>query len=225
MPQRPIPQSEWIKVKTTLPSLPLPLNSTRPPVTTDRLLLRALVPEDVHALHIIRTQPEVMINNPTGRPDKDVEDTKPRLAVFLPPNDAKTYNFAICLKETGEMIGMGGCHRMAAIFGWPVLGYQLRKEYWGRGLATEFSRAWLEMWCKLPREEVEVVVDPRTVVGVETGDGRVKELMSSWTLDDNLGSQRVLEKAGFERFLVQREPDLRDPSVEVDLLIYRFSCE
>lgn len=59
----------WATAKTTLPARPLPLNSTRSPVTTERLIIRALVPEDLHTLHLIRTQPEVMINNPQGRID------------------------------------------------------------------------------------------------------------------------------------------------------------
>jgi RimJ/RimL family protein N-acetyltransferase len=171
-----------------------------------------------------------MNNNPQGRPDTSLAETKPRLDAFLPPNDAKTYNFAICLKETGEMIGIGGCHRLDAtsLFGWPVIGYQLRSEYWGQGLTTEFLKAWLGMWCALPREEVERTVHPGTVVysdGEENGGGevrKVEEVVSSWALSDNVASQRVLEKGGMELCLVQRERDLRDETKEVELRVYRY---
>src|SRR5262245_41260385 len=91
---------KWVTIKAALPERPLPPNASRSPVTTDRLLIRALVPEDAHSLHMLRTQPEVMANHPQGRADKDLEETKRNLSPFLPPNDETTYNCAICLKET-----------------------------------------------------------------------------------------------------------------------------
>lgn len=212
-------KSTWVSVKTTFPSRPLPPNSSRPVVTTDRLIIRALVPEDLQSLHILRTQPEIMANNPQGRVDKDLQETQPKLDPFLPPNDGATFNFAICLKETSEMIGTGGCYRLSSKFGWPVIGYMLRKEFWGQGLVTEFLKAWLDMWCKLPRAETELDVDPCTLTD---GDGPVLEQVTTWTVSDNFASQRVLEKCGFEHFFTWTEPDLRNPDVEVDLLGFRY---
>ncbi|UKZ84321.1 uncharacterized protein TrAFT101_000234 [Trichoderma asperellum] len=212
---------KWVTIKTTLPERPLPLNSSRSPVTTDRLLVRALVAEDAPSLHILRTQPEVMANNPQGRPDKDLEETQRKLSPFLPPNDEKTYNCAICLKETGELIGIGGCHQPASLFGWPAIGYMIRKEFWGQGVATEFVKAWLDMWCKLPRAEAEIEIDRRTLLPDE-GEESSPELVTSFTLVDNLASQRVLEKAGFERFLAWEDADLRNPDLQVTLIGYRY---
>ncbi|RFU82162.1 acyl- n-acyltransferase [Trichoderma arundinaceum] len=219
MASSPASKPNWRIVKTAVPVRPLPLNSSRPPVTTDRLIIRALVPEDVHELHILRTQPEVMANNPQGRIDRDLEETRPKLNPFLPPNDEATYNFAICLKETGEMIGIGGCHMFKSMFGWPAIGYMFRKEFWGQGLATEFVKGWLDMWCKLPREAAELEVDSRTL---QDGDEETPEQVIAFTLLDNLGSQRVLEKSGFERFVAWEEADLRNPAVQVTLLGYRY---
>ena len=215
------PRPNRVKVKTTIPTKPFPLNSSRPTVTTDRLILRALVPEDVHGLHILRTQPEIMANNPQGRLDKDLEETKPKLALYLAPKDETTFYFATCLKETGEMVGLGGCYSTSSLLGWPVIGYMIRKELWGQGLVTEFVHAFMDIWWKLPRAEVEIEVDPRTLSGAPDGDGRVREQMSTWTTTDNIGSQRVLEKSGFEHYLTWREPDLRNPEIEVVLEAYR----
>ncbi len=214
----------WVPVKTTLPTVPLPLGGSRAPVTTDRLIIRALVPDDLQAMHEIRSQPEVMITNPQGRPDEDMEATRPKLNLFLPPNDATTYSFAICLKETGDMIGIGGCHRLQAIFGWPVVSYQIRREYWGKGLATEFLVGYLDLWSKLPRGDAEIRVDPRTLPSGAAGDEvpRVPEMVVSWTTADNIASMRVHEKGGFEKFLTWTEPDLRNPEVEVELVAYRY---
>ncbi|KAH8660173.1 GNAT domain-containing protein [Xylariales sp. PMI_506] len=213
-------KTDSVSVKTTLPVRPLPANSSRAAITTDRLIIRALASEDLPSFHALRTQPEIMANNPQGRPDRDLEETKPKLALSLPPNDETTYNFAICLRETGEMIGTGGCYRLTkGMFGWPTIGYMIRKEFWGQGITTEFLRAWLDMWWKLPREEVEISVDPRTLF---TEDGTMPEQIVTWSVSDNFASQRVLEKSGFDNFLNWREPDLRDPNVEVELRAFRI---
>jgi hypothetical protein len=63
----------------TLPAHPLSPNSSRPVVKTNRLIIRALVPEDLQSFHVLRTQPEIMANNPQGRIEKDLEETKPKL--------------------------------------------------------------------------------------------------------------------------------------------------
>ncbi|KAL7928561.1 acyl-CoA N-acyltransferase [Trichoderma chlorosporum] len=210
---------KWATVKTTLPARPLPLNSMRAPVTTDRLLIRALVAEDVDGLHLIRSQPEVMINTPQGRPDRDIDETRPRLGIFLPPKDEAHYNFAICLKETGEMIGIGGCHQLKSIFGWPAMGYMFRKDHWGKGFATEFTKGWLNMWNKLPREEAEIEVDGRSF---PEGQEQTMEVMTAFTSADNIASQNVLIKSGFERFLEWEDADLRNPDVQITLLAYRY---
>ncbi|KAL7813332.1 acyl-CoA N-acyltransferase [Trichoderma gracile] len=215
----PASEPKWATVKTTLPARPLPLNSSRIPVTTDRLIIRPLDAQDLDGLHLIRTQPEVMVNHPQGRIDRDLEETRPKLDLFLPPKDESHYNFAICSKETGEMIGIGGCHQLKSMFGWPAMGYMFRKEVWGKGLATEFTRAWLDMWCKLPREEAHIEVDRRSM---PEGEGDAAEVMTAFTTAQNLASQRVLEKSGFERFLTWEEADLRNPDVQISLVAYRY---
>ncbi|KAM0257751.1 hypothetical protein ACHAQJ_004202 [Trichoderma viride] len=219
MASLPASKPNWATIKTTLPGRPLPPNSSRAPVITDRLVIQALAPEDAQSLHILRTQPQVMANSPQGRVDRDLEETRPKLNSFLPPHDQTTYNFAICLKETGEMIGIGGCHNLFSIFGWPAIGYMIREEFWGQGLATEFVQAWLEMWCRLPRAEAEFEVDQRTL---RDGDEEILEQVTAFTVSDNIGSQRVLEKSGFERFLSWEEADLRNPDVQVTLMGYRY---
>jgi len=212
----------FVTVKTTLPILPFSLNSARAPVATFRLLIRPLSSSDVYGLHRIRSQLEVMANDLQGRPDATLEETQPQLTRFLPPNDEKTYHFAICLKETEEFIGIGGCHSIASVFGWPAIGYMLTRERWGQGLTTEFTRAFLEMWKTLPRREVEIQVDPRSLLDGEVAGGVVKEQVASLTPWDNFASARVMEKSGFEEFLVWSEPDLRDPSVDIELRGFRY---
>ncbi|KAK4193503.1 GNAT domain-containing protein [Podospora australis] len=208
-------EKDFVPVKTTLPKQPLPPNTARQPVHTDRLTIRVLTKEDLHDLHVLRTQPEVMQWTALKKVDDDLEETMARLSPFLEPNDARTYNFAICERETGEFIGLGGFHNMRQSFGWPELGYMFKKAAWGKGYATEFLEAFLGMWEGLEREEVEIRVDPRTIVLKEEGkEGRAKEQILAITSVYNGKSQRVLEKCGFERVFFWDAPNLADETGE-----------
>jgi RimJ/RimL family protein N-acetyltransferase len=205
-------EGEFVTVKAFLPTVPLPANSERPAITTDRLLVRALQATDLEALHVLRTQEEVMKWTVAGCIDESIEKTKSKLDPFLPPNDLITANCAICLKETGELIGIGGCHLYPGTHGWPEV---LRTEAWGKGIATEFLSAWLRFWSELPRTQREVKVQKEMV----TGEGEVDEHLIAITEASNSGSQRVLLKCGFERF---REFVEVDDTKTVNLVAFRF---
>jgi len=131
-------------------------------------------------------------------------------------------NFAICLRSTGEFIGSGGSHNPASSFGWPELGYMLKREQWGKGLATEFVKAFLSAWEALPREEVELAVDERSVVLGE--DGRAREAMIATTDETNGPSQKILgEKCGFEKFAAWGEEVTKNgEAVYQGLLTWRY---
>lgn len=208
-------EEEFVTVKASLPTVPLPANSERPAVTTDRLLLRAPQSTDLEALHVLRTQEEVMKWTKAGCIDENIEMTKSKLDAFLPPNDLITANYVICLKETGELIGIGGCHLYPGRHGWPEIGYMLRADAWGKGFATEFLSAWLRIWSELPRTEREVRVVKEMVIG----EGVVDEHLIALTEANNSGSQMVLLKCGFERF---REFVEVDGTKIVNLVAFRF---
>ncbi|KAK7983746.1 acetyltransferase [Apiospora arundinis] len=221
--------SKLTKVKTTLPKLPFPPNADRPPIQTERLLIRALTRDDLPALHELRTQPEVMIFTVRGCVDRDLAETQARLDTFLPPTgDLETYNTAVCLAATGELLGLAGVHNRGACseeLGWPEIGYIFKREHWGRGYATEFLRAFLERWWSLPRVETEVEVDLHTVPAgylLENG-GRVPEMVVAVVEAGNTGSLRVMEKAGFERFKEWKEPDERAGFEGKDVTLVGFA--
>ncbi|KAH6657263.1 GNAT domain-containing protein [Truncatella angustata] len=207
MPETP----ETIKVRTTLPKRPLPSNSQRAVIKTARLTVRHFIQDDVHGIHILRTQPEVMVRTAVGLIDKDLAETQAKLDHFLPPKDEVTFNYAICLTETGETIGMGGMHRMESGFGWPEVGYMLKREHWGKGYATEFMKAFVESYWELEREEVDIDVDVMSVNVKENVQGvqTVPELLIAVVAVNNPGSLKVLEKTGFETFKTWTEPDSR----------------
>lgn len=226
----------WTTITTILPCLPS--STARTNTTTSRLLLRPLAASDLDGLHALRAQPEVMAWSVSGRPDRDLDETAAVLARFLPPDDVRTFNCAICLRDTGELVGCGGVHRMntchgeeegkgegEGIYGWPELGYMFKKEYWGCGMAKEFVRAFVEMWEALPREAVERKVDGKSVAvlgGDEPASKQARESLVAVVDPKNAASQRILEKCGFERFDVFVEMDNQDPERTTELHAFRY---
>ncbi|MFN1215723.1 GNAT family N-acetyltransferase [Chryseobacterium kwangjuense] len=93
--------------------------------------------------------------------------------------------FGIFAAENNEFIGMCLARNFADIPGQIEIGYTLSKKYWGKGIATKVSRA-LVAYCFSNTETNEVVA--------------VTDL-------DNVGSQKVLEKAGFKRLDNLKRPD------------------
>lgn len=183
--------------------------SAREPIRSERLILRPYAATDINDFHLLRLQPEVMKWTGQGRPDKDLEETTTCLAGRLPGSEKgeTAYEFAICLAETGEMIGTGGSHMRVGELGWPVIGYMIRSEFWGKGLATELMTTFLKAYWALPREEVEVKVEKSTIVGSETD--LQPEHITAITAPENGASQNVLAKLGFKlaRLFEEEDPD------------------
>ncbi len=200
-------RENFITVKTVLPIRPFMPAAERAVITTARLAIRPLVEGDVDAYFAMRSQPEVMHYTMKGQPDKDISQSQAALNKFLPPKDVGIFQFGICLRETGELIGTGGCQTVAGNWGWPEVGYTLRREHWGKGLATEFLTAFLQTWVQLPREEIELQVDPRTVPA--DNQGVVPEQLIAAAESANTRSQRVLEKNGFQYFATWSDIDTR----------------
>lgn len=155
-----------------------------------------------------------------GRPDADLEATRKVVDRKLSAEAvARNLEYAICLASSGEMIGCGGSHQREGEFGWPVLGYMLRKEAWGMGYGSEFVRGFLDMWWALPREVCEVKVD-RKMVKESGEDGLVRECFTAITVSTNGPSQKVLDKCGFSFERSWEEADLRDPNDMVEICGY-----
>jgi RimJ/RimL family protein N-acetyltransferase len=148
----------------------------------------------------------------------------------------------VAVDEEGDLIGDGGVHRFASeATGWPEFGYKIRKEYWGRGYATEFACAFMRVWWALPRTYRTITVarsslyddddndDQHDPVGYYDWDATTTpdantsleidmitaaERMCAWTTTDNVASQRVLRKVGFELF----------EGLENGLVNWRYVC-
>lgn len=234
---------DWAHIITTLP-YPLPSSVDRTPTLTSRLLIRPLAASDLEGFHSLASNHEVMKWTAAGRIHTNHEETRKKLNEFLPPNDTKTFNCAICLRDTGEFVGIGGVHQFSRVedkgrsstanthngYGWPELGYLMKQEYWGKGLATEFVMAFLSIWEQLHRASVEMKVNIKSLMdGGDGGDGAsapasasAKEALIAIVDRTNIASQRILQKCGFERFDDFTERNGDDPEKTAELISFRY---
>ncbi|RBR04559.1 uncharacterized protein FIESC28_11542 [Fusarium coffeatum] len=200
MAERQLHRLGFVQIRTTLAQLPYPRLEDRPTITTERLVLKPFYEGAAEDLHPMRVQQEVMKWTSQGAPDKSIEETRKWTLTRLPPNHEIDFSYVISLLETGEVIGAGGSFRRECELGWPGIGYAFRKEAWGKGYATEFVKAYMEAWWKLPRVEVLMEVDHTTLSEEEIAaspEALIEERCSAEALSNNPGSHRVLEKAGF----------------------------
>ena len=152
-----------------------PVDHRRGP-QTDRLILRAFEIDDAEAFYQLNSSPEV--TRYTGEADCPSVEAA-RAAIEAYPDFARHGfgRWATVLGSTGQVIGMTGLKRLEDWNGEVDLGYRFLPEYWGRGLATEASRAALQYGFE--------------VIGLERIIGLV--------MPDNTASIRVLEKVGMQR--------------------------
>ena len=146
--------------------------------TTERLVLRKFEASDAQALYELCSDPEVM--RYTGEPLMTSVD-EARVGIETHPDwvDPGYGRWGVVLRELGEdspPSGFCGLKYLPEIDEVDI-GYRLRTQYWGRGLATEAARASIEYGfsvLELPR-----------IIGL--------------VLPGNPASIRVLEKLGLER--------------------------
>lgn len=161
------------------------------PVTTERLLLRPFSEDDVDRLLGLDNDPEVMHFLNGGRPttrEAVKAETLPQLLHHYPCIDNRGF-WAAEEKTTGEFLGWFELrpltdHDSAVV----ELGYRLARAAWGRGCATEGSRALIRKGF--------------TEFGVQR--------VTANTMTVNTRSRRVLEKAGltYVRTFFDEWPDL-----------------
>lgn len=146
-------------------------------IETARLFLRRMTAEDTDELLLIFSDPRVMASF-----DGQLFD-RAQMELWVQRNlehqERHGYGlFSVVLKESGALIGDCGLEHMD-VRGEPEveLGYDLRSEYWGRGLATEAAAA------------------VRTFAFDELDLPRLVSLIRP----SNAASRRVAEKVGMRR--------------------------
>jgi len=167
---------------------------------TERLVLRRFTRDDVDDLVELDGDPEVMRYITGGRATPRAEIEREILPAFLAYYErfAGYGFFAAVERATGEFIGWFHFRpAKGAPLGEIELGYRLRKSAWGKGYASEGSRALIDKGFS--EHDVQRVVASTMVV--------------------NVASRRVMEKAGlkFVRIFHQPWPDKIEGDEEGDV--------
>lgn len=204
------------KYTTTRPKIPL--TTARPTLQTSitpnlKIQLRPFQQADLENAHRLRTQQVVMVNTSTGVIDESLEKTQNWMSRFLPPNDATTLDLMLWAQQDDhpwEHIGCLGVHILTPV---PHIGYMLRREWWGKSIATKAVQLFLDMWWSLERADVVLteadVKDEHELhimkleaeqlgVGKTMDGGTVPEIIVAEIEQNNIGSVRVVERCGFQ---------------------------
>ena len=153
---------------------------------TERLLLRPTRRTDLSQLHeaIEATLPELVRWLPWARLTHDKRDSRQYLRHARSTWTRRAaFEYVLEARSTHTLVGMASVHRIDWYRRCAGLGYWIRKEMWGQGFATEAGAALVErallVW-ELHRIEAHIATD-------------------------NIASQRVIEKLGFQREGVARQ--------------------
>jgi RimJ/RimL family protein N-acetyltransferase len=173
-----------------------------PTPTTDRLLLRMFRGADLDAYAAMCADPEVWRFLGDGRP-LSRPDAWRNLAVMLGHWALRGYGlWAVEERATGELVGRVGVWYPE---GWPGLevGWMLRREWWGRGYATEAARAALAYgFTELKADRLISLIRPGNVRSIAVAErlgerlqGRT-ELMGNEVLVYGIGRKEWADSTG-----------------------------
>ena len=145
-------------------------------LATERIYLRRFGPEDASLLFALDNDPEVMRFISKGPPTslkRIQEEIMPRLLGYYRPGPQQGF-WVAHLRANDEFIGWFHLRPDKLVPKEMELGYRLMRRVWGRGLATEGSRA---------------------LIGRAFGEWNYGRVCAR-TLAANLASRRVMEKSG-----------------------------
>jgi ribosomal-protein-alanine N-acetyltransferase len=128
------------------------------PITTERLIIRPFLLADFEAIHAVWSDPAVMAPIPSQAFSR--ESSWARLTEKLRHQARHGFSkWAVTEASSGTVIGECGVHYLED--GPDIeLGCKLARAYWGKGLASEATRACLD-WALAERaERVVAIVDP-----------------------------------------------------------------
>jgi len=143
---------------------------------TERLLLRRHTMEDAKPLHEGFGIDEDMFKYSGWNPYATLEDAERAVARFIASYD-DPHAYAWAIDHGGRLIGTIGAYDYDAESNAIEVGMSVEKASWGKGFATEALAAVLRYLAEDER------------IATVTG----------WCASDNIGSLRVMEKAGMVR--------------------------
>lgn len=142
---------------------------------TDRLILRKIKKEDAYQAFENWTNDELVTRYVTWNPHKNVENTLKLFEIWENNYEMEhTYKWIVELKDTGEVIGTIDVVRKNIEQKTAEIGYCYGSKYWNKGYGTEALKKVLDFLFN------------------EVGF----EVIYACHVIDNVGSGRVMEKAG-----------------------------
>jgi ribosomal-protein-alanine N-acetyltransferase len=148
--------------------------SDLPSIETDRLILRRLRADDDEAVYAYASDPEVS-RHVVWDTHRSIEDSRSFIAINLELYaGGEVATWGIELKEIRTLIGTAGFGYWNIVHNRAEIGYAIARAFWGRGYVTEATRAMFDFgFRRMALNRIEARCEP-----------------------DNLGSSRVMEKAG-----------------------------
>lgn len=147
-------------------------------IQTERLTLRAYKTEDWERVHIYGSNPDFSKYELWG--PNTLEDTHKFVAEMVEQsksNPRYKFDFAVCLKENGLMIGGCGIRRETELSQVANLGWAINPDFQNKGYATEAAKAIIEFgFQKMKLSVIYATCDTR-----------------------NLSSYKVMEKLGMKK--------------------------
>lgn len=150
-----------------------------PELYTQRLKLRLITDADLEFVHQLHSLPETDEFNTMGIP-ADIDETKGILDGWMQEYTAvptQAYTFIIEVKETQKSIGLIAIRKGKPKYNIAEVWYKLHVAEWGKGYATEALKTLIDWgFSNLQLHRIE-----------------------AGCAAENIGSVKVLEKAGMER--------------------------
>ncbi|MEQ7004936.1 GNAT family N-acetyltransferase [Actinopolymorpha sp. B17G11] len=171
--------------------------STFPHLSTERTVLREWEAADAADLFVWRSDPEVQKYN--SAPMRDVTEAAHLIDEIRRDYSAQRgISWAVTHRGDGRAIGLFGFNSWERFHRRADIGYDLRRDYWGRGIATEALEAILRFgFTRMDLNRVEAE-----------------------TIADNHESVRLLKRLGFQREGLRRAYSLEEDGTFHDSAIY-----
>lgn len=155
------------------------LFSTVPRIESERVVLDRVVDSDAAALSDLIANPLVQRYIPTYLFEKQFDDPHEAIRQLYGElfRNRESIILALRPKETGELAGLAEFYGLRDHLHKVSMGYRLREQFWGQGLATEAARLMVDYLYG--KTDIEII--------------------TASTMVENEASAHVLEKAGFIR--------------------------
>ncbi|UOQ48785.1 GNAT family N-acetyltransferase [Gracilibacillus caseinilyticus] len=168
-----------------------------PVIETDRLNLRQVTKDDAESILAYLSDQDVMKHYGL-EPFDSIDDALDEIAWYQAIFEKKTgIRWGITLKEQGRIIGSCGFLNIVSEHRRSEIGFELSKEYWGNGMASEALESVITYgFEQLNLQRVQALIEP-----------------------PNISSQRLVERKGFIREGLLRNYEFTCGKFD-DLLMY-----